>query len=156
MTNLDIIKYLATNNPTRLAELLDDIYCCAWNSGAYAANTDGARFSSNEIDDFNWWINQETNTNFFYNSELEGWSKVIDKKDLDEAPTINLHEWISVNDRLPEKFVHVLCVYPSKDYGSNIVVDYMESDRGYFAEQFKYGPPTYWMPLPELPVEKEN
>ena len=77
MTNLEVIKYLATNNPTRLAELLDDIWCCAWNAGAYAANTDGARFSPNEIDDFGEWINQEANTNFFYDDELEEWSKAI-------------------------------------------------------------------------------
>ncbi len=77
MTNLEIIKYLAANNPTRLAELLDDIYCCAWNAGAYAANTDGARLSQNEIDDFGEWINPEANTNFFFNYELEEWSKAI-------------------------------------------------------------------------------
>ena len=75
MTNLDIIKYLASNNTTRLAELLDDIYCCAWNAGSYAASTDGARFGLNEIDDFYEWINQDANTNFFFDHELEQWSK---------------------------------------------------------------------------------
>lgn len=33
MTNLEIIKYLATNNPTRLAGLLDDLYCDAYSDG---------------------------------------------------------------------------------------------------------------------------
>lgn len=80
MTNLEIIKYLASNNPTRLAELLDDIYCCAWNAGAYAANTDGARFIPNEIDDFGEWINQDANTNFFFDYELEEWSKATQKR----------------------------------------------------------------------------
>lgn len=75
---------------------------------------------------------------------------------IDNAPTVNPYEWISVEDRLPEKFMNVLCLYPSKNYGSNIVVDYMESDRGYFAYQFKYGEPTHWMPLPAPPTEKEN
>ena len=77
---------------------------------------------------------------------------------LDEAADRleNQNKWISVEDRLPEKFKDVLCLYPSKNYGSNIVVDYMESDRGYFAEQFRYGEPTHWMPLPELPTEKEK
>ena len=51
MTNLEIIKYLATNNHTRLAELLDDIYCSAWNCGSYAAISKNL-FSENEIDDF--------------------------------------------------------------------------------------------------------
>lgn len=68
------------------------------------------------------------------------------------CPTVNPYEWISVEDRLPEKFADVLCLYRSRDYGSNtIVVDYMETDDGYFSEQFKYGVPTHWMPLPEPP-----
>lgn len=62
-----------------------------------------------------------------------------------------MNQWISVKDNLPEKFINVLCWYPSKNYGSNIVIDYMESDRGYFARQFKYGELTHWMPLPEPP-----
>lgn len=73
---------------------------------------------------------------------------------IDACPTVNPYEWISVEDKLPEKFMNVLCLYPSKNYGSNIVVDYMESDRGYFAEQFRYGEPTHWMPLPTPPTEK--
>lgn len=83
MTNLEIIKYLATNNPTRLAELLDDIYCNAWNCGAYATNTSG-RISQCEIDDFGEWINKEANTDFFFDNELEEWSQAIKK------PTIEI------------------------------------------------------------------
>jgi hypothetical protein len=84
MTNLEIIKYLTTNNPPRLAELLDDIYCSAWNCGSYAATSDGNVFSEHEIDDFGEWINQEANTNFFFDHELEEWSKAINK------PTIEI------------------------------------------------------------------
>jgi hypothetical protein len=83
MTNLEIIKYLTANNPPRLAELLDDIYCNAWNCGAYAANTSG-RISQCEIDDFGEWINQEANTNFFFENELEEWSKAIGKSTLSD------------------------------------------------------------------------
>ena len=42
-----------------------------------------------------------------------------------EAPTADVapkSEWISVEDRLPEKFTDVLCLYPSKNHGSNVVV----------------------------------
>lgn len=74
MTNLEIIKYLVTNNPTRLAELLDDIYCNAWNCGSCAGST-GKIMEECEIDDFGEWINQEANTNFFFENELEEWSK---------------------------------------------------------------------------------
>lgn len=66
------------------------------------------------------------------------------------SPTVNPYEWISVKDRLPEKFADVLCLYRSRGYRDNtIVVDYMETDDGYFAKQFDYGVPTHWMPLPK-------
>ena len=83
MTNLDIIKYLAANSPTRLAELLDDIYCSAWNCGSYAGST-GKIMEECEIDDFGEWINQEANTNFFFDYELEELSKDISKPTLSE------------------------------------------------------------------------
>lgn len=81
MTNLDIIKYLANNNPARLAELLDDIYCCAWNCGAYAQrNIDEDKCSDSEMEfSENKWLEQEVNTDFFFDGELKVWSKVIDK-----------------------------------------------------------------------------
>ena len=85
MTNLDIIKYLATNNPKRLAELLDDIYCTAWNCGSYAAQTDGGRFSPNEIDDFNEWLAVDASkySGLYYDEELEEWSKPINNPSIE-------------------------------------------------------------------------
>ena len=79
MTNLEIIKYLATNNPTRLAELLDDIYCVAWNNGSYAGSSgEGKILEECEIDDFNEWINQDASkSGFYFDEELEKWSKAI-------------------------------------------------------------------------------
>lgn len=78
MTNLEIIKYLTINNPARLAELLDDIYCSAWNCGSCAGST-GKIMEECEIDDFGEWINQEANTNFFFENELKEWSKASTK-----------------------------------------------------------------------------
>ena len=63
-------------------------------------------------------------------------------------------EWISVEERLPEKGQHVLCLYPQKDYGSKCVVDYAETADGFFAEQYLFGRPSHWMPLPEPPKMK--
>ena len=63
-------------------------------------------------------------------------------------------EWISVDERLPKKRQKCLCYYPEKDYGSKVVVDYAETDNGGFAEQFKFGKPSHWMPLPEAPKMK--
>ena len=77
MTNLEIIKYLATNNPTRLAELLDDIYCNAWNCGSCAAST-GKIMEECEVDDFNEWLNEDASKcGYYYDHELDKWHKAI-------------------------------------------------------------------------------
>ena len=75
MTNLEISKYLATNNPTRLAELLDDFYCNAWNCGSYTGST-GKIDEECEIDDLDEWLNEDTSKRgYYYDNELEEWSK---------------------------------------------------------------------------------
>ena len=77
MTNLEIIRYLAFNNPERLAELIDDIYCTAWNCGSCAAST-GKFMEVSEIDDFNEWLNEDAEKRgYYYDHELEEWSKAI-------------------------------------------------------------------------------
>jgi hypothetical protein len=94
MTNLEIIKYLAHYNRARLAELLDDIYCSAWNCGSCAGST-GKIMEECEIDDFGEWINQEANTNFFFERELEEWSRATQKPQciimsVQNGPTVRL------------------------------------------------------------------
>lgn len=85
MTNLEIIKYLATNNPTRLAELLDDIYCNAWNCGSCAAST-GKVMEDCEIDDFDEWLHEDADKRgYYYDYELEQWSNVINPTPTIEA-----------------------------------------------------------------------
>ena len=80
MTNLEIIKYLATNNPTRLAEFLDDIWCRAWNDGVSAQKTG----NYDEMEDIEFseskWLDEEATTIFFLDHELEEWSKVIKRE----------------------------------------------------------------------------
>ena len=81
MTNLDTIKHLALNNPTRLAELLDDIYCIGWNNGSYATSTDCEKFSETEITDFNEWLKQDASkAGIYYDKELTKWAKIIQKE----------------------------------------------------------------------------
>jgi hypothetical protein len=82
MTNLEIIKYLANNNSARLAELLDDIYCCAWNCGSYAGSSgEGKLLEECEIDDFNKWLYQDASKSGFYaDEELSEWSKFIGRE----------------------------------------------------------------------------
>ena len=79
MNNLDIIKYLANNNPSRLAEFLDDIYCNAWNCGSFAGSSgEGKMLEECEMEfSESKWLEQEVNTDFFFDSELEEWSKAI-------------------------------------------------------------------------------
>lgn len=76
---------------------------------------------------------------------------------LDLLPTADVvpkSEWISVEERSPKRREKCLCYYPQKDYGSKVVVDYAETDDGYFAEQYQFGAPSHWMPLPEPPKMK--
>lgn len=73
---------------------------------------------------------------------------------LEDAPTINPYEWISVKDRLPENDVPVL-VYKDKynDAYANMETAYFDCGRwmGVIGEHV-----THWMPLPTPPTEKEN
>lgn len=106
MTNLDIIKYLATNNPTRLAELLDDIYCDAYNDGYnddWGANPHfkkwlfeevsvvDALYSDGELEEWSKAINPTPSLEVFYGSK----SKVIDQT-IDE---IKLLETITESEK---------------------------------------------------------
>lgn len=79
MTNLEIIKHLAANNPARLAVFLDDIYCNAWNCGAYAQRyIEEDKISELEMEfSESKWLEQEANTDFFFAEELEEWPKAI-------------------------------------------------------------------------------
>ena len=75
MTNLEIIKYLANNNPTRLAELLEDIYCCAWNDGA---NFDNNHFHPTFEDEMDKWLYDDASKlGLYFEDELEEWTKII-------------------------------------------------------------------------------
>lgn len=77
MTNLDIIKYLANNDPDRLAELLDDVYCCAWNCGAYSQRHDGEINENWEMNFDDWIYEDATKCNLYFDYEIEVWKKVI-------------------------------------------------------------------------------
>lgn len=82
MTNLDIIKHLTLNNPTRLAEFLDDIYCVGWNHGAYEqSHIDDEGSCTIDLEFIeNKWLDQEADKDFFLADELEEWSKLITKE----------------------------------------------------------------------------
>lgn len=88
MTNLEIIKYLATNNPSRLAELLNDICWFARSHDKFLAM--GER-STKEIDDFEEWLNEDTSKrNYYYDDELEEWSKAINNPSIEITYPDNL------------------------------------------------------------------
>ena len=81
-----------------------------------------------------------------------------DYYEVDHAPTVNPYEWISVEDKLPEKNQEVL-VYRGDHSGLMNVYTYMdknewEDDYGYWGRTYDEGI-THWMPLPKSP-EKEN
>ena len=92
---------------------------------------------------------------FIYNVDLKHWySEELDEKLADDliANGVTVQEWISVDDRLPEKNVNCIVHYRHA---------YCDND-GYFAigsccydgEKFQVYPAckvTHWMPLPEPP-----
>ena len=94
MTNLEIIKYLAHNNPARLAEFLEDIYCCAWNDGA------NDRFGDeSSIPNFEKWLYEDgAKSGMHYDYELKGWSKAIGSTPTIEACYDNLTVTIPIKD----------------------------------------------------------
>ena len=59
------------------------------------------------------------------------------------ANGVTVQEWVSVNDRLPEKFESVLVFRDGK-----ISIDYNEGN-GWFAYDFNGKRVTHWMPLPQ-------
>jgi len=71
-----------------------------------------------------------------------------------------MNEWISVEDRLPEKGEHVFC-YCREDYeqrGYHVKTTHWdgEGDTHEFKSVYeRYISVTHWMPLPKPPEEQE-
>ena len=81
-------------------------------------------------------------------------------RDIPAANVVPKSEWISVKDRLPEKNSKVLVYIPKYKglydgmhiaYYSHSLNMWVDLDRTYLFDH-----PTYWMPLPVPPTEKEN
>ena len=78
MTNLDIIKYLATNNPERLADFLNEICYDAWDSGRL--------HQTRPITDWDEWLQTDPLVTWEFNhEEIKEWSEAINP-----TPTIEV------------------------------------------------------------------
>lgn len=72
-----------------------------------------------------------------------------------------MSEWISVKERLPEKYVPFLAVFSNEDISENVYI-LQRTNCGYWAYQngyvnfllWKNVELKYWMPLPEPPKEE--
>lgn len=79
---------------------------------------------------------------------------------LEDQPTVNPYEWISVEDRLPERDTYVL-VYSETYVKTKFAIFYYEKEDVWhydnntyaYAEYFGI---THWMSLPTPPTEKED
>ena len=92
MTNLDIIKYLANNNHARLAELLNDIYDIAY--------TDGYNDDIDAGPNFEKWIGEDASKHrYYYDNELEEWSKAIN-------PTPTLVAFYGTESKVIDQAIH--------------------------------------------------
>ena len=93
--------------------------------------------------------------------KFDGHTFSVWKNDLDAAPTINLYEWISVEDRLPEKYLD------DEGIELNFIVwskGYIHSQTAYFNGKIFYfrcydgtegimDGISHWMPVPAPPTE---
>ena len=71
MTNLEIIKYLASNNPARLADFLNEMCYDAWDFGRL--------HRTRPITDWDEWLQADPRATWDFNpEEIEKWSKAID------------------------------------------------------------------------------
>ena len=61
-------------------------------------------------------------------------------------------QWVSVVDRLPEKFEKILAYTPAHKDGMNNFAECLESTKGMMV-LIKKSEVTHWMPLPEPPKE---
>lgn len=78
---------------------------------------------------------------------------------INNAPTVNPYEWISVEDRLPnELFMSVLIYCPDND---NIYCAYLNARNEWHIFDQTSGllvleRVTHWMPIPKPPTENDN
>lgn len=79
---------------------------------------------------------------------------------LEDAPTVNPYEWVSIEDRLPENDMDVL-IYRG-GYIGNLMNVYTYIGDNKWMDEYGYWSCTdnegitHWMPLPPPPTEKEN
>lgn len=68
---------------------------------------------------------------------------------------INVHSWISVDERLPEPFHSVLVHMPQETPCPTVHEGYRTNDGCWYSAHFvrEFDEVTHWMPLPEPPKE---
>ena len=64
--------------------------------------------------------------------------------------------WISVKEKLPERYEHVLVIERYSEDVVDICVAYRAHSRWMKPESNLIGKITHWMPLPEMPTMKEE
>lgn len=120
MTNLDIIKYLVLNNPTRLVDFLNKICYDAWDCGRLHRTC--------PITDWDEWLQADPKTTWNFNPrELEEWSKAINTELL--CKEIDLNHMCNIDDNfniIPQVIDEILLLeaiqetskYPDSVYNS--------------------------------------
>lgn len=80
------------------------------------------------------------------------------RQNIIDMPTVNPYEWISIEDRQPERYTKVLCYYKFEPESPDVICEntyYGRKHDGYLwlSDSSKV---THWMSLPAPPTEKEN
>jgi len=80
------------------------------------------------------------------------------ENEIKNAPTVNLYEWISVEDRLPDELFTAVLIYCPKN--QNIYCAYLNTRNEWHIFDYGVGQQvvesvTHWMPLPNSPATKQ-
>lgn len=118
MTNLEIIKYLTLNNPSRLAEFLNDIY---WAGRLYHHAYAMGQSPTKEFDDFEKWLNDDAKkSSVWYKDEFKEWSKAINNPSIEITYPDNLVIEIPYEGKDPNHMWNT-------DNNFNILTPYMQA-----------------------------
>ena len=88
------------------------------------------------------------------NAAISGMQREIERMVIDSANS--KPQWISVTERLPNAFKHVLVNIPGMTPHPTVQEAFLEKNGMWYSNGFRYSAEeiTHWMPLPSAPTEE--
>lgn len=85
------------------------------------------------------------------NPEEQEWVKDECIRQAHAMPSVNVGEWISVDERLPESLQRVLAINTRGDMFTSVYISFATGKNAWSTPYSYLGNVTHWMPLPEPP-----